>query len=76
MFYYLCMQTPQNEYYAILKSGHGNHSKVARFLGITPEHYRRVRRTGKISSLLARAIVLEAERLGAEPHDRPSAPLG
>jgi hypothetical protein len=56
------MQTPQKKCFSILKSRHGNHSNVARFLGITPEHYRRVRRTGKMSALLARAILLEVER--------------
>ena len=46
-----------------LRKHYGNHSKVARELGVTPEHYRRLRNQSGGSQILKNLIVLKVKEL-------------
>jgi hypothetical protein len=60
-----------NELFQHLAERYGNHSKAAQALGVTPEHYRRVRREGRISGplkVLVEYLAHDSDRQG-QPSD-------
>lgn len=57
-----------------LREKFGNHTEAAKALGITPESYRRVRRTGVMSGSLHRLILLlsSSDQFDESGHPLPS----
>jgi len=60
-----------SEDFEILRARFGNHSKVARILGISPAHYRLVRATGGTSRITANLICLLSDLIQAENKKLP-----
>ena len=50
------------QHFENLRVKFGNHTKAAKALGIGANHYRYVRKTGKMSEPLARLIILLNDR--------------
>lgn len=53
----------------VLRSKHGNHSKAAAAIGITPQHYRFVRGRGQPGATLRKLVIALASQPEGPAHD-------